>query len=121
VKLFGRNSLLLVFGVVFIRDKIGGLLIYLGVALYGKKEEEILKKMLDSLTLKKSTVILGFSSRKPRQIQGIKPRTGPCLNILPSHDSPSHPVKFSSTHFTRRKESLPVNIFLSSHACSAPM
>jgi hypothetical protein len=37
----------------------------LGVALYGKKEEEILKKMLDSLTLKKSTVILGFSSRKP--------------------------------------------------------
>jgi hypothetical protein len=54
-------------------------------------------------------------------IQGIKPRTGPCLNILPSHDSPSHPVKFSSTHFTRRKESLPVNIFLSSHACSAPM
>lgn len=44
VKLFGRNSLLLVFGVVFTRDKIGGLLIYLGVALYGKKRRRDFKE-----------------------------------------------------------------------------
>jgi hypothetical protein len=106
VKLFGRNSLSLVFGVVFIRDKIGGLLIYLGVALYGKKEEEILKKMLDSFNFKKVNSNFGIFLEEAMAIQGIKPRTGPCLNILPSHDSLSHPLKFSSTHFTRRKESL---------------
>lgn len=103
VKLFGRNSLLLVFGVVLTRDKIGGLLIYLGVALYGKKEEEILKKIARFFNFKKVNSNFGIFFEEAMAIQGIKPRTGPCLNILPSHDSLSHPVKFSSTHLRDEK------------------